>query len=47
MIDWTLHGAVAKMDSINMLVYLVRNPLGRYLAFDFFKIHWDKVLRLR
>ena len=47
MIDWTLHGPLAKTDSIHMLVYLVRNPLGRYLAFDFFKNHWDKVLTLR
>ncbi|XP_046648039.1 aminopeptidase N-like [Daphnia pulicaria] len=46
MIDWVIQGPLTKMDSIHMLIYLVRNPLGRYLAFDFFKIHWDKILNL-
>lgn len=45
MLDWTLLEPLAKTDSINLMVHLVRNPLGRYLAFDFFKVHWDQILK--
>lgn len=43
MLEWTLFGPLTKTDAINLLVHVVRNPLGRYIAFDFFKVHWDQM----
>ena len=48
MLGWTLYGQngpLAKMDTMHLLLHMVRNRLGRYLTFDFLKSHWDQVVK--